>query len=312
MIVSFSDNIFKQIVGVSFFNRWRLIAYFLIAEIAYTLHHTLGMDWILLPVVPVTILGGALAIFLGFRNSSAYDRWWEARKVWGGIVNDSRSFTVFVLEFFTANSGAESEMSEMQKRLVYRHLGWIYILKNQLRKKPVEDYVAKWFNQADQALLANKANVATQILRLQSADLKKAKLNGWINDYEFVEINRMITRFYDEQGKCERIKNTIFPFYYNYFTRLFLWLFMLSLPFALVGMMGWISLPLSIAISFVFGILEKTGIVTENPFEGRAADTPMTSLCRTIEIDLLQMMGEENIPAPIANSYGRFGVVYKS
>lgn len=312
MITTFSKSPFKQFLGVTYFNRWRLIKFIVLAEIAYTLRHTLGMHWIELPVVPVTILGGALAIFLGFRNSSAYDRWWEARKIWGAIVNDSRTFTVLTLNYIIPTKDSDSEtIKALQKRMVYRHLAWIYTLKSNLRKQEVETEKKQWLEEADLNYLDGKSNVPSQILALQTAEIKQAYEAGLLSDFRYVEMGKLISRMYDWQGKCERIKNTIFPYYYNYFTRLFLWVFMACLPFALVSIMEWIAMPLSVAISFVFGILEKTGIVTENPFEGRAADTPMTSLCRTIEIDLREMLGDENIPAPAPNKEGRFGVLYK-
>ncbi|MGB0165293.1 MAG: bestrophin family protein [Luteibaculum sp.] len=312
MIVRYSKNPFFQAVDIAFHNRWRIILFIIIAEIPYTLYHTLGIGWVKLPVVPVTILGGALAIFLGFRNSSAYDRWWEARKVWGAIVNDSRSFTVFVLSYFKSENAAEKEeIKKLQKVLIYRHIGWLYTLKSHLRKIHNEQEIKEWYSDKDQKYLKGKTNIPAQTLFLQQQDLAAAYDKGWMSDYRYTEMGRLISRMYDWQGKCERIKNTVFPFYYNYYTQLFLWVFTLCLPFALVPLMGWIALPISVAISFVFSILEKSGLVTENPFEGRAADTPMKTLCRSIEIDLREMLGDSNIPGPLPTKKGRFGVLYK-
>lgn len=130
------------------------------------------------------------------------------------------------------------------------------------------------------------------------------------DSFRHMELAQMIKEFYDLQGKAERIKGTVFPYYYNYFTTVFLWLFVSCLPFALVSIMNWGAVIMSIAISFVFTILEKSGAVTEDPFENRAADTPISTITRNIEIDLLEMIGSKSIPAPQEAKVGSFGVVY--
>ncbi|MEM7299156.1 MAG: bestrophin family ion channel [Bacteroidota bacterium] len=131
-----------------------------------------------------------------------------------------------------------------------------------------------------------------------------------IENFRHMELANMIKEFYDLQGKAERIKGTIFPYYYNYFTNVFLWLFVICLPFSLVDNMGWGTIPMTIAISFVFTILEKSGAVTEDPFENRAADTPISTITRNIEIDLLEMINSTSIPAALEPKTGKFGVKY--
>ena len=147
-------------------------------------------------------------------------------------------------------------------------------------------------------------------MHLQGMELGEALRLGAIEDFRHLGMMETIRSFYDQQGKCERIKKTIFPFYYTYFTGVFLWLFLILLPFTLVGHMNYMSVPLSVAISFAFYILDKTGITTEDPFENRATDIPMTSLCRTIEIDMLHQLGETDLPSPIEKEYTKFGAEY--
>ena len=94
-------------------------------------------EWLKVPWVPLTLIGIAVAFYVGFKNNSAYDRTWEARKIWGGIVNSSRSWgamvTSFVTDEFTNEKITHSELDEIQRRIVYRHIAWIYRLKRQLR-----------------------------------------------------------------------------------------------------------------------------------------------------------------------------------
>lgn len=317
MLINFSKNPFKQVIGIAAYNWGRLVVFIVIACIAYGLdymHEHYQWYLVQLPVVPVTILGGALAIFLGFRNQSAYDRWWEARKIWGGIVNYSRSWSTLVLSFsssrFSDGDVTEEEVKAWQKQMVYRHIGWLHALNMHLRKKYDWEKLDDYISEEELALIKKRSNKPTQIINQQGLNLKVAHEKGIIENFRHMELASVLKEFYNLQGKAERIKNTVFPYYYNYFTRVFLWLFIGCLPFALVETMEWGAIPMSVAISFVFSILEKSGVVTEDPFEGRAADTPISTIVRGIEIDLRQMLGEQETPSPMEATKGRFGVTY--
>ncbi len=313
MIIRFSNNPLKSFYGVLFYNRKWIFFFLGISTLAYLLYHQFDIKEAKLPVIPVSILGGAVAIFLGFRNSSAYDRWWEARKIWGAIGNDSRTFVMQVLSYSSPNpdKNDEAELKAWQKEMVYRHIGWIYALASHLRKEEYCQELKDWIKEEDKGRLKDKSNIPAQLVLQQGMRIKYALDKGWIEMFRQFEMMGTLSKLYDDQGKSERIKNTVFPYYYNYFTRLFLRLFTILLPFALTPIMGWEVIPVSTAISFVFAILDKTGIITEVPFEGRAADTPMRTLCRGIEIDLREMINDENIPEPEPEEVGKFGVIYK-
>jgi len=317
MLIRFSTNPFDQIRGIAHYNRVSFFLFFLISIIAacqYYFAEQLNFKPFELPVVPVTILGGALAIFLGFRNNSAYDRWWEARKIWGGIVNASRTFGMMVTSFssplFSDDQVSEESISSWRKTIVYRHIAWLYALKFHLKKENDWDHLEKYIAKGELETLKKLHNKPTQILHKQGQELMMAYEQKMIEDFRHMQLTDVIREFYDLQGKAERIKGTVFPYYYNYYTGVFLWLFIICLPFSLVPSMGWVTIPMSFAISFVFMILEKSGAVTEDPFEGRAADTPISSIARNIEIDLLEMIKEEKIPGPIEPKSTRFGVLY--
>jgi putative membrane protein len=312
MIIHYSKNPVKQLIGVCYHNRVAIFLFTVFALSAYYLCTYKGYDFINVPAVPVSILGGALAIFLGFRNSSAYDRWWEARKVWGSIVNNSRSLGLELITYpIGKNEQEEKVIEEWRRESVMRHIGWLYTLNAQLRKKPVE--LKPYLNDHDIELLKGKNNLAAQILVIQGNAIDNAFRRGWIEEFRFNSLIGTLKKFYDDQGKAERIKNTIFPFYYNYFTNFFLWLFTISLPFALSTVMtNWLMIPLSVAISFAFYILNKSGVITETPFEGSASDTPLTTICRTIEIDLLQMLDTDEVPEIHPVQRGRFDVFFQT
>jgi putative membrane protein len=285
----------------------------LCAVTAYVVCIEYGYKFIVLPAIPVSILGGALAIFLGFRNSSAYDRWWEARKIWGAIVNDSRSLGMELTAYPTANENDKDKLETWKHAAFLRHIAWLYALNGHLRKKPAD--LSGYLDENDLAAIEGKQNIPAQLLVIQGNAMQYAFTQGWIEEFRFNALVGTLKKFYDDQGKAERIKNTIFPYYYNYFTSFFLWLFTMALPFALAGIMqNWIMIPVSILISFAFFILNKSGTITEEPFEGRAADTPISSICRTIEIDMLQMLDTDaiDIPEPLPHVEGKFGVHYQS
>ncbi len=315
MILKFSDNIFRQVIGITFYNLRAIVLFLLFSIVAVLqhsyseLHEWMGLD---LPVVPVTILGGALAIFLGFRNNSAYDRWWEARKIWGGIVNKSRTLASFALTFPSAKHGDATiaEVHEWQKVIIQRHISWLYALKFHLRRQSRFEKLEEHLPKEEYENLMKKANKPAQLLHLQNQAIAYAFEAGMIDNFRHLEMARLIKDFYDLQGMNERIKNTVFPFYYNYFTQVFLWLFILCLPFTLVPIMGIGTIPMAFGISFIFYILDKSGELTEDPFEGRAADTPMSTIVRSIEIDLLEMLGEKTPPKPLEVQRTQFDVMF--
>lgn len=316
MLVHYSKNPIKQFIGIAWYNKWAIFAFLLIGTIPPVLCHLFDWHHLEVDMVPVSILGGALAIFVGFRNNSAYDRWWEARKIWGGIVNYSRTFAMQVTSFPSPKHAEtdipEAERQEWQREMVMRHIAWLHGLNMHLRKQfdwdKLDDYISKEELERIKVL----ANKPTQLINLQGQRLNDAFERGYIDSFRHMEMTRVQEEFYNLQGKCERIKNTVFPFYYNYFTRVFLWIFVICLPFGLVQSIGWGAIPMTTAIGFVFFILEKSGAITENPFEGRAADTPITTIVRAIEIDLLQILKEDKIPESEPAVTGRFGVVYQN
>lgn len=301
MLIHYSNNVFKRSFGILYYNRLSIGLIVLWSFLVWLIHHQFNFD-LSVAVIPVTILGGALAIFLGFRNNSAYDRWWEARKIWGAIVNISRNFG--------SQTVAYIDDKELQDSIVYRHIGWLYALNMNLRKKMDLEKIKHYLDPQMLQMLQTAKNVPVQILHRQSQVVTEALRNGLITDFQHSMLMGDIKDMYAEQGKAERIKNTVFPFYYNYFTRVFLWVFILLLPCALVDSMNLILVPIASMVAFVFYILDKSGQITEEPFENRAADTPISAICRTIEVDMLQQIEAEDLPDALPVEYTRFGAAY--
>ena len=285
-----------------------------------------------IPIAPLGTIGVAVAFYVGFKNNQAYDRYWEARKIWGGIVNVSRSWANQVLSFVSAAHSQENVdpklVTDIQRQMIYRHLAWINSLRFQLRRKTPFGFepkgaARKYMQATDTAamqkqlceLLGNEelkkvcplGNSATQILRLQSEHLRQVvEIHQLTEDFRHMAMMELITEMFSLQGKCERIKNTPFPRQFAYFSNVFVGIFIALLPFGIVGEMAsrgpalvWLTVPLSAIISWIFFTMETVGDSSEDPFQNFVNDVPMTSLCRTIEIDLRQMLGETDVPPPL-------------
>ncbi|MEM9548079.1 MAG: bestrophin family ion channel [Bacteroidota bacterium] len=314
-----------------FFTIWALIV---VWSYHYYDHKDINIS---IPFLPLSTIGIAVAFYVGFKNNSSYDRFWEARKIWGGIVNYSRSWGNHVLSFLS-NHFAEGDHSEeiktYQKELIYRHIAWINALRLQLRrpssfsiklKKSVrslsvgqperkhwDEEVGPFLDNDEYCRMAQFVNPATQLVRKQGETLRRMQEEKkFIDEFRYMEMMRMLEECYNLQGKCERIKNTPFPRQYAYFSEIFTWMFILLLPFGLVGefaKMGhsfaFVSIPFSVLISWIFVTMEIVGDNSEDPFENFINDVPMTALCRTIEIDLREMLGETELPEKVVAERG--------
>jgi putative membrane protein len=304
MILRFPKRLIDQLRSILRNNVWEILSFAAWAAAVYAGYHYLGWTGVAVTPAAITLLGAALAILLGFRNNSAYDRWWEARKIWGGMVHVSRSFAALFIAV------TEELDADVRRRVIYRHLAYINAVRIQLRERDEWDQVEAFLSADELTALADQRNKATQIAAAQASELQRLKREGVLDGFEHKKLIELIQIMYDLQGQAERIKKTVFPAFYSYFTRLFLLLFVVVLPAGLVKDMEWHAIPLCVAISFVFMILEKTGRITEAPLEARSSGTPMNAICHTIEIDLRQMLGESEIPPSFPVKKTRHGTPY--
>jgi putative membrane protein len=247
-----------------------------------------------IPSIIPTVLGTAIAFFIGFNNNQAYDRWWEARKVWGGLVNDSRSFARSLLSYVPRND----ESNIIVKRMICRHIAFLYALKANLRNTVDLIYV-KYLDESEKNEIETQTNMHNAILQKQAADLQKLYENGQIDGFKFLDINGLLVKFCDEMGMSERIKNTIFPTTYSYLTKVFIWLFVVTFTLVISQDMGIWSIFMGWIIGFVFVSTQINGMSLVDPFENKSAGVSLNQITRNIEINLLQMMGETDVPSPV-------------
>ncbi|MCX2478436.1 bestrophin family ion channel [Pedobacter sp. MC2016-15] len=251
-----------------------------------------------LPSIIPTVLGTAIAFFIGFNNNQSYDRWWEARKIWGALVNDSRSWARCVVSYLSAKDMDEPEFKALKRNLVYKQIAFLYALKANLRSAVDENY-HKYLTEEDLQEISSHTNKANAILTIHARELQALSDKGMIDGFRFIEMNQLIVKFCDEMGMSERIKNTIFPTTYNYFTKVFIWLFVISLTLVISQFAGLWSIFLGWLVGFVYVSTQINGMSLVDPFENNSAAIPLNQITRTIEINLLQMLDEENIPKPV-------------
>lgn len=243
-----------------------------------------------LPIAFPALMGTAIAFFIGFNNNQAYDRWWEARRVWGEIVNDSRSWARNLIAY-NQNPGAT-------KRMIYRHIGFLYALTATLRRNEDKTHL-EFLTQADIKELKLGLHIPNTLLRIQAQELKQLRTGNNLTDFEFYNLNGLLQNFCDEMGKSERINNTVYPISYVFFTKLFIWLFVALITMSTNNEVGWPAIVLGWLMGFVFNTIHLNGMSLMNPFEYAPAGIPILSITRNIEINLLQELNDEYIPEPL-------------
>lgn len=245
-----------------------------------------------LPLNIPALLGTAVSLLLAFRTSQSYERWWEARTVWGAIVNDSRTFVRLIIQFMPA--GDEKTVKDFAERQII----WTYALGESLRKLPFSEKVQQYILQHQ----IKAVNIPNALLDAHSRQLKDIAVSQGLTDFQQMQLNDIITRLCDSMGKCERLKNTVFPRSYSVLVHILIYVFAVILPFGLDDSQLAVEILVTFLIPIVFIAIEKTSIIMQDPFENRPVDTPVTSLAQTIEINIRQMIGEQNVPLKKENT----------
>lgn len=249
----------------------------------------------LLPEMPLTIpafIGTAISILLSFKLSQSYDRWWEARKIWGSIVNDSRSL-VIQLQGFVAKGN-----DSVVRKIAFRQIAWCYSLGQSLRGLNPTEHLDKFISPEELETIQQHANKPLALLQLHGQDIRSLKETNQLDSYSQVQLDNTLVRLCDAQGRAERIKTTVFPVTYRLFLHAIIYLFVITLSISLRDIGGMFEIPLLLLISAAFLLLEKSATHMQDPFEDRPTDTAMTAITRNIEINVKQLLKESEIPQP--------------
>ncbi len=258
-------------------------------------------DWkITLTATPFSIIGLALSIFLGFRNSAAYDRYWEARKLWGDMVHRSRSFARQVQGFFNLASAAKaSDLTDVRTVLIRRNIAFAHALRHQLRGEVPGNDLLRWLPADEAEAFAASPAGTDYLLRRIGADIGAAVREGALDVRLAAQIDDTLSALAAAAAGCERIKSTPIPFVYTLLLHRTATLFCFLLPFGLVDSIGFMT-PLVVAfVAYTFFGLAAVGDEIEDPFGTGPHHLPLQALCRTIEINLLDALGETPLPSPL-------------
>jgi putative membrane protein len=262
----------------------------------------LHWEWVSASDIPLALYGSAIGIIVGFRNNSAYARWWDARTIWGQIVNSSRSLGRQVCAAMHPNPGLgdaeKDQLVEMRRQIVYYQIAFVHALRQQLRGLDPVAAITGLTSQEERAELAKERNISLALQRWMGEMLREARQRGWIDNWEWQSIDRNLDSLMTAQGGAERIKNTPLPKQYDFFPRLFVQIYCLLLPVAMVANLGWFTPLGSTLVGFMFLALEEIGRDLEDPFDNAIYDVPLTAISKTIEINLRQMLGETELPEP--------------
>ena len=242
--------------------RYETISFVLIITACVSGYYFLDLYWLKIPWTPLALIGTAVAFVVGFQNNASYDRIWEARKIWGGIVNTSRTFGILLQDMVTNEHALHPvEKKELQKEiktLTYRHIAWMTALRHAMRMpkewettakhktnrewgfrppemdSTLEEDIKPYISESDFNYIMSKSNKQTALQYLQSHHLRALKEKGIIWEFSFLELEALLAELLTLQGKSERIKNFPYPRHYATLNHFFVWIFILILPLAMV------------------------------------------------------------------------------
>ncbi len=294
-------------------------------------HQLLGWTWLAIPWLPLSAVAVAVAFYLGFKNNASYDRMWEARKIWGAIVNASRSWTFSARDLVSAKFNAhgeaeDDELAQHRVTLVLRHVAWMDAFRFQLRKLKSWEHqdeavqalressgIPEYVEDLREVLAPNLAadeldevlgqiNPAARLLANQSRHLSQLRAARLLDGFSHMHLQGLLVELMTQQGKAERIKNFPFPRQYATVNFFFAVIFCALVPlgmleaFAELGHAVWATIPFATLVCWVYLTTDRIGDWSENPFEGLANDVPISSMARGIERDIRQMVDQTELP----------------
>ncbi|MEN9369844.1 MAG: hypothetical protein RI952_709 [Bacteroidota bacterium] len=275
--------------------KFELFYVLIITLIVYYITHIFRT---LIPEMPLTIpafIGTSISILISFKLNQSYDRWWEARKIWGSIVNDSRTL---ILQF--KNYLPESESIS---KIAYRQIAWCYALGETLRGLDSNTTLKKYINEIELDSINKSSNKPLALIQEHYKDLKHLKKIEKLNQFAEMQIDNTLVRLVDAMGKAERIKSTVFPVTYRIFLHLMIYLFTITLSISLKNVESIFEIPLLLVLSAAFFSLEKSATYIQDPFENRPTDTAITAIARTIEINIKNIIEDKNVPEKLTTNH---------
>jgi len=267
------------------------MAVLLLWDVAVTVVYVTGLTEFGGIRIQYTLFGTAIALFVGFMVNAAYGRWWEARTLWGQVVNSSRSLAREAQVLL--DKDVPDARPGLVDDVVRAQIAYVHVLRTALRGQPLPPEASTYLPDDVVARLREVANRQTLVLAWIGAKVAEARSRGMVGELSALQLEQTLVALTDAQGGLERIRNTPLPVQYRFLPRFFARLFCVILPFAVVSDLGWATPIGSGLVGLMFLLAVGVGDELADPFADAIYDVPMTALCRTIEIDLVQLLDGE-------------------
>lgn len=230
-----------------------------------------------------TLLGLVMSLLLVFRTNTAYDRWWEGRKLWGALVNNSRNLALQLDAIFPDDDHAN--------RNYFKKLIPLYaqVLKDHLRSEKIRLELDQYDHPELKALNTDK-HVPNQVAALMMRKIFRLHAGGKITDTQMINLKSELQSFTDICGACERIKNTPIPFSYSLFVKKFIFFYVMTLPFGFVLSLGYFVIAVTVFVFYVLASLELIGEEIEDPFGGDTNDLPVEKISANIKKHIAEIL----------------------
>lgn len=242
------------------------------------------------PTLPVAVVGGALGIFVSFRTNTAYERWWDGRKLWGRLINTSRHWSTQVVSWVRD--------PVLARELVQRQIAYVHTLRVLLRQQDLatDRDVQRWLTADERATLASQTSPTHALLQTQSLRITALADTGLLTEQRLQNLDNSLLHLLDIQGGCERIKKTPLPRGYGYIAEQLIRAYSVLLPFAIVEELVWLTIPINVLICLSFSLISEAGRVLEDPFTLFWNGLALQNMSSTIEVNLLNRLGDTDLP----------------
>lgn len=233
------------------------------------------------------LLGTAIGLLLVFRTNSSYDRFWEGRRMWGNIINESRNLGRCAATYLRA-------APDLERKLVEWTIAYAYASMHRLRGEHTLGLATRFFSKEELATLESPDHLPVQVATKMTDVLIQSRDRGVLSEYALLQIDKNVNLLVDYIGACERIQKTPLPYAYMVHLRRALLLYCYTLPFALVNDYGWEAVPLTFLVAYIFFGIEEIGVEIEGPFGTDENDLPLERFCAGIEGDLLDCLNTDS------------------
>jgi len=268
--------------------RWSLLFMAIGAAVAAG-YHVYDQTYLDLPTLPLAVVGAALGIFVSFRTNAAYDRWWEGRKLWGRMINESRHWASQIASYV--------KDEDTRRRLVRRHVAYVHALRCLLRgQDPFADDDFTGMNADDVDALKDESNLTHALLARQLDELVAMNEEGALDEFRLQTLDHTLRELINIQGGCERIKKTPMPPLYGLLATRLVQFYAVLFPLAVVEELGWWTIPVNLLVCIAFFLIAEAGRVLEDPFTMFFNGLPLSAISRMIEVNARQRVGEKDLP----------------